>query len=369
MRAVRVRFERHGHRNDRGPIATSGIDLGFELSNLCNLHCTHCIRGSHQAQIDTLTASFVHRVLDEAAAQFERVSVVFTGGEPLSAQLFPEAVAAVAGRGMPYRVVTNGWLIPRHVALLTRHRPLFVRVSLSGATEATHDAQRGRGSFRRALLGIATLRAHAIRAELSLVLSRQSVGEVEKAVTIAATLGAAELHVILPQPTAETALAGSDLSPDEWREAGTQVRGIARRNRLPVVLDYGSYLPMPRDRCDTMRLRHLYIDARGRAAFCCQLSRYGSGEDPLLGDLTRETLSAIVARARDVYDSFHAETERLHHIGQRDALDDYPCVSCARRHGRTGFLSDFPQHPWAGLAKAPGDSLHAETATVVTACA
>ncbi len=369
MWAKRVRLERHGDRNDRGAIATSGIDLGFELSNLCNLHCTHCIRGSHQTQIDTLTASFVHRVLDQAAAQFERVSVVFTGGEPLSAPLFPEAVAAVAGRGIPYRVVTNGWLIPRHIAVLARHRPLLVRVSLSGATEATHDAQRGRGSFRRALLGVATLRAHDIRAELSLVLTRDSVADVEKAVGIAAALGAAELHAILPQPTPETALAGSDLSPAEWHEASTRVRGIARRGRVPVVLDYGSYLPMPHGRCDTMLLRHLYIDARGRAAFCCQLSRYGSGEEPLLGDLTRESLSDVVARARTVYDSFHAETQRLHQIGQRDALDDYPCVSCARRHGRTEFLSDFPEHPWSGLANMPGESPHANMTTGGATCA
>jgi len=363
VRADRVRVKRYGHRNDRGAIATSGIDLGFELSNLCNLHCTHCIRGSHQAQIDTLTVSFVHRVLDQAAAEFERVSVVFTGGEPLSAPLFPEAVAAVAGRDMPYRIVTNGWLIPRHIAVLTQHRPLFVRVSLSGATEATHDAYRGRGSFRRALLAVATLRAHDIRAELSLVLTRDSVAEIEKAVGIAAALGAAELHVMLPQPTPETALAGSDLSPAEWREAGARVRSIARRSRVPVILDYGSYLPMPHGRCDTMLLRHLYIDARGRAAFCCQLSRYGTGEEPLLGDLTRETLSEVVARARTAYDSFQGETERLHQIGQRDALDDYPCVSCARRHGRTGFLSDFPEHPWSGLATMPGESLHADMTT------
>lgn len=292
---------------------------------------------------------FVHRVLDEASSQFDRLTVVFTGGEPLSAPLFPDAIAEVARRGIPYRFVTNGWLIPRHLPLLVQHRPLFVRVSLSGAREATHDRQRGRGSFRRALLGVVALRAQGIRAELSMVLTRESVTEIDDAVSLAAALGVAELHFILPQPTPETALDASDLAPAEWRSAGTRVGTVARRSPVPVILDYGSYLPLPRGRCDTMALRHMYIDARGRVAFCCQLSRYGTGDEPILGDLMRESLADVVARARVTYDAFADESTRLHQIGQRDALDDFPCVSCARRHGRTGFLADFPEHPWAGL--------------------
>src|SRR5690348_17485366 len=34
---------------------------------------------------------------------------------------------------------------------------LFRSLSLSGATESVHDAERGRGSFRRVLLGVALL--------------------------------------------------------------------------------------------------------------------------------------------------------------------------------------------------------------------
>ena len=33
------------------------MDIGFELSNLCNLHCTHCIRGSHQPVLEHLDFS------------------------------------------------------------------------------------------------------------------------------------------------------------------------------------------------------------------------------------------------------------------------------------------------------------------------
>ncbi len=100
-----------------------------------------------------------------------------------------------------------------------------------------------------------------------------------------------------------------------------------------------------------MSLRQLYVDARGRASFCCQLSRYGTGDDPVHGDLRAEPLAAILERAAATYAAFQAETLRLHTIGQWDALDDFPCLSCARRHGKTGFLNAVPDHPWAALAR------------------
>ena len=329
------------------------LDLGFELSNLCNLHCTHCIRGSHQATIEHLDLTLFRRVLDEATAIFNPVAVVFTGGEPLASDLFPPAVEELARRGLSYRFVTNGWLIPRHLPLLVRHQPAFVRISLSGANEPTHDRQRGRGSFRRALLGAAVLLTRGIRAEMSMVVTRDSRTELGEAVRLANELGVAEFHFILPQPTPETAIDGSDLSPDEWNEVAAEVRAFAAWSPVRIGLDYGTYEPHPRPRCGTMAQRQIYIDARGRVPFCCQLSRYGTGPEPILGDLTRESLATVFARSTAAYDEFTEESSRLYQIGQQDELDEYPCMSCARRHGQTDFLADFPEHPWAGLARVP----------------
>jgi MoaA/NifB/PqqE/SkfB family radical SAM enzyme len=328
------------------------MDLGFELSNLCNLHCTHCIRGSHQASIEHLDLALIRRVLDEAMGLFDSVEVVFTGGEPLASELFPDVVRELAQRGLSYRFVTNGWLVPRHLPVLQSHPPRFVRVSLSGATEETHDEQRGRGGFRRALLGAASLLSRGMAAELSLLLTRRSRSEIEEAIALAAGLGARALHLTLMQPTRETAVDGTDLSPDEWRAIVYEVNAIAPHAAVPVVLDYGGPMPVPRDRCNTLASRQMYVDARGCVPFCCQLSRYGDGGEQILGDLRSESLATIVARTSVAYDAFHAETGRLHQIGKLDALDDFPCMSCARRHGQTRFLAAFPAHPWAQLAHA-----------------
>jgi MoaA/NifB/PqqE/SkfB family radical SAM enzyme len=328
------------------------VDIGFELSNLCNLHCTHCIRGSHQATIEQLDLELIRGVLDQAADLFDSIEVVFTGGEPLVSDLFPDVVRELAERGLSYRFVTNGWLLPRHLPLLQSHPPRFVRVSLSGATEETHDGQRGKGSFRRALLGAASVLSRGMAAELSLLLTRQSRGEIGEAIALAADLRVRALHLTLMQPTPETAAAGIDLAPDDWREIAREVKDIAPHAMVPVVLDYGGPMPVPRERCNTLALRQLYVDARGRVPFCCQLSRYGDAPEQVLGDLRSESLDVIATRAMRAYGSFHTETERLHEIGKLDALDDFPCMSCARRHGQTRFLATFPMHPWAKLAHA-----------------
>ncbi|MGI9077176.1 MAG: radical SAM protein [Gemmatimonadaceae bacterium] len=327
--------------------------VGFELSNLCNLHCTHCIRGSHQAVIEELDPALFCRVVDEAMAFASSVTVVFTGGEPLVAPFFSQAVRELERRGVPYRVVTNGWLVPRHLALFAQYPPAFVRISLSGASERTHDRQRGRLSFRKALLAAAALMSRGLRAEMSMVVTRDSWSELRNAVALANELGVAEFHFILPQPTPESAIDGSDLSPAEWNDAEAEVRSLAATSAVTIGLDYGTFEPLPRRSCGTMALRQIYVDARGRVPFCCQLSRYGSGADPILGDLTAEPLSAIIERGGGAYRDFAGETQARWERHAWDAADDYPCLSCARSHGKTGFLANFPEHPWAALARTP----------------
>jgi hypothetical protein len=185
-----------------------------------------------------------------------------------------------------------------------------------------------------------------------MVVTRESRRELDDAVALANALGTPELHFILPQPTPESALDDSDLAPWEWDVVAGEVHQLALRSATTIGLDYGPAQSAPRA-CDTMAQRHVYIDARGRAPFCCQLSRYGSGEDNIIGNLTAEPLAQVFARATSVYGGFAAETSRLHQIGAVDALDAYPCLSCARRHGKTAFLTDFPEHSWAGLAVRP----------------
>ncbi|MFV0972321.1 hypothetical protein QML39_30850, partial [Klebsiella pneumoniae] len=59
------------------------------------------------------------------------------------------------------------------------------RLSLSGATEAVHDAERGRGSFDRVLLAVGLLRSRGVPASLSLIVDRRTRGQLAAAAALA----------------------------------------------------------------------------------------------------------------------------------------------------------------------------------------
>src|SRR5205823_11333342 len=94
----------------------------------------------------------IESIVDQAVELYGSVTASFTGGEPLLHPEFHRIVAACAARHVPYRFVSNGWHVRRLMPLFDRHPPEAVRLSLSGATQAVHDAERGRDSFRRVLV-------------------------------------------------------------------------------------------------------------------------------------------------------------------------------------------------------------------------
>src|SRR5437764_6489970 len=173
--------------------------LGFALTEHCNLRCPHCIRDD-VTTVRSLDAALIESVLDQALDLYGSVTASFTGGEPLLHPEFHRIVAACAARHVPYRFVSNGWHVRRLMPLFDRHPPEAVRLSLSGADEAVHDAERGRGSFRRVLLAVALLTSRQIPTSLGFVVDRRDRHQLRQAADLAEALGCVTLHFALAQP-------------------------------------------------------------------------------------------------------------------------------------------------------------------------
>src|SRR5207237_4417491 len=127
-----------------------------------------------------------------------------------------------------YRFVSNGWHVKRLMPLFDRYPPEAVRLSLSGATQDVHDAERGRGSFRRVLLAVALFTSRRIAASLSIVIDRRDRHQLRAAADLAEGLGCVRLHVILPQPVPGSVARGRDLPPEEWMAVRDETVDIAR---------------------------------------------------------------------------------------------------------------------------------------------
>lgn len=142
-----------------------GLDsLWIQVAGLsCNLRCAHCFNasGPGNREMPALSRIDVRSLLDEAEATGVR-DAVFTGGEPF---LHPE-MAEIAGDTLsrfPATILTNGTLltdrIVERLAAATRGSiySLEVRISLDAPSEEANDRIRGKGSFERALVGVARL--------------------------------------------------------------------------------------------------------------------------------------------------------------------------------------------------------------------
>jgi MoaA/NifB/PqqE/SkfB family radical SAM enzyme len=327
------------------------VDLGFALTQHCNLRCAHCIRDD-VTTVQSLPYELLRSVLGQSRLVFGPHSVSFTGGEPLLHPQFGRVVDLLATEGHPYRFVSNGWHLTRALRHLERYAPAAVRLSLSGATAEVHDAERGRGSFHRVLLGVGVLASRGIPTHMSFVIDARTRGQLRQAAELAESLGAHELHYILPQPVAASVMRDSDLPLEEWWTVRRELDALASESwsHVRIMRDYGFPADGPETPCKTKARRHLFVDAWGRLVSCCQLSDYGFNDAEVIADLATTPFADALHR-------FDAHIDRLIEATapRSDApAERFPCMRCARANGKLAWLRDHARSPWAPVAADPG---------------
>jgi len=102
----------------------------------------------------TLDIDLLRRVIRELAPA--RPSYDLFGGEPFVYPHLEDLILAIKQAGSPIDTPTNGTLLEKHAVMLVRTGFDSVRVSLDGPREI-NDAQRGPGSYEKAMSGIAAL--------------------------------------------------------------------------------------------------------------------------------------------------------------------------------------------------------------------
>ena len=142
--------------------------LFFEITQACNLDCRHCGSDCGAApRPGALNTEEWLQLIDEVADKVPRegLQIVVTGGEPLCHPDLDTILGRVQGRGLPWGMVTNGWLLDAaRVEGLLRLGMRSVTVSVDGL-EASHDGFRGKaGSWGRAIEGLRHLVAQGATA-------------------------------------------------------------------------------------------------------------------------------------------------------------------------------------------------------------
>ncbi len=135
--------------------------LWFNTGTRCNIECANCYIESspRNDRLDYLRLSEIRPFLDEAR-QMGAGEIAFTGGEPFMNHELLAMAEECLERGFSVLILTNAMapMTNRRQELLDlrarRGRGLRLRVSLDHHTAAAHDAERGAGSFDKAMTGL-----------------------------------------------------------------------------------------------------------------------------------------------------------------------------------------------------------------------
>jgi len=168
---------------------TGPLAVHLEVVAACNLTCRHCFAGVLPRHQDPLSLAELDRLFGTLAG-LGSFRLGLTGGEPLLRRDLLDIIDLAADHGLHPCLTTNGLLITEEVAREFGKRDFaWLNVSLDGATAATNDLVRGKGTFERVVRNLATLRRHA-RFTLAFTIMSHNHGEVPQAAQLARRLGA-----------------------------------------------------------------------------------------------------------------------------------------------------------------------------------
>ncbi|HLL75783.1 MAG TPA: radical SAM protein [Pyrinomonadaceae bacterium] len=324
-----------------------------ELTNVCNLHCSYCMRDEdalYHSPANFFPVELLRRIMREARRpEFGFEGVTFTGGEVLVHPHFREVLEAVRDEGWKYSFVTNGWLFERAypAILATADAAQMIAFSLDGATREAHDRWRGEGSFVRVMRAVTRCRFKGIPFLLKAPIRRDTVDSLQDMALMAARLGARAVHFSHLLPTSQSAEDESGLTMEERAHAEQEVALLSNILKMQVGIAAGYYNTNPGSPCDSLSVGTVNVDYRGRMTLCCNLSGYrgaSDGQTDVLADLNREDFATGYERFRR---SAEAQLERRRlmlegHVLRGTSPDLYegsPCLYCLQSFGKVPWQS------------------------------
>ncbi len=177
------------------PYAPTHLLLQWHITERCNLRCSHCYQDSYAR--NELNFEQLLNILEQyrstLAVFSQRLSrpvgghINVTGGEPFARQDFFELLEILAQyrQLFGFAILTNATFINEKIAKrLQKLKPNYVQISIEG-TEQTHDAIRGKGSFKQTLMGLAQLRKADIYTVVSFTAHGRNYKEFPAVVKIA----------------------------------------------------------------------------------------------------------------------------------------------------------------------------------------
>lgn len=326
----------------------------IELTNICNLHCSYCLRDDealYQTRARFFPIELLRQILRDAREAAGVSHVSFTGGEPTLHPRFGEILETVGAEGMRAGFVTNGWHFDRVWPALDANRKAVnvVSFSIDGATRETHDGWRGAGSFDRLIRAFTRCRVGRIPFAVKAVVRRDTVPQFQDIALLAARMGAQALHFSHVLPTSSEVEDESAMNLEERNHAEQEIALLRQILKMPVALDVGYMNTNPAPPCSPLQGSSFSVDYQGRLSLCCNMSGFrGASEySDVVADLNQESFTTAWLRVnRLASEQVARRAAALAAMAARGPeAEPYiasPCLFC---------LQTFGKIPWHSASK------------------
>lgn len=228
--------------------------VSIALTNACDLKCGFCYAPKHPAVLDVDRVVVWARELDAEGC----LGIGFGGGEPTLYRRLPQLCRTIAQTtSLAVTLTTHGHRWSSEFVEQLRGSVHFVRVSVDGVGR-TYEKVRDR-SFDDLLQRLEMI-GEAFSVGINCVVNQRTLPELDAVAALAADVGAAELLLLLEQPTASTPGANADVAAGlrEW------IRGHQGSVPLATGERDADGLPTARPLPGEVGLRsYAHIDAAG----------------------------------------------------------------------------------------------------------
>lgn len=172
----------------------------WEITNLCNLQCKHCLVSAGEKLSNELTTGQALDLVDQCVKAGVR-NLGILGGEPLLRQDLFTVIDYANKNGMAVSLSTNALVINEEMAERIVDSPLQdIAISVDGIGEV-HDEFRGvKGAFEKTVAGIGHLVKRDIPVTISTVVSRHNLHQLDKIIDLAVEMGVSKFAANDLQP-------------------------------------------------------------------------------------------------------------------------------------------------------------------------
>jgi MoaA/NifB/PqqE/SkfB family radical SAM enzyme len=318
------------------PIITKsqGVKIIFELTNLCNFNCFHCIREQENSK-QYLPLAIIEKVLKEVKPYHNVNFITFTGGEPTLHPHFEDIIRMVTEYGYQFGFVTNGWNFQDTFVKIKPFKDYIPHITLSidGATEKTHDALRSHsGSFRRLMQAITLCKYHGIKFHINMVITRSNRSEIEAMAMLASRLGCDILFYGHCKPTPDSLTADLILNTQERRQIEADISALQKIFQMRILLAGDHYDESLFYQCSQFQMKEFNVDYRGNFTFCCLLSSYRGGMPDTDVLVSLNDISFYEAHRRLIAKIAEINVEKIERLSANnpDDLDYFTCSHCLK---------------------------------------